>query len=138
MSERPADATLETEALVKSYGPRTVVNGVNLRFRSGEVVGLLGANGAGKTTTLRAICGMCRVQGSLTLAGQSILGMATEDVIRLGVAHVPDGRGTEIEWSGGFDATSRIAGACWSAVLRHGIVRSIASAECGHVPSWCG
>lgn len=47
---------------------------------------------------------------------------------RADVHLVPDGRGTEIEWSGGFDATSRIAGACWNAVLRHGIVRSIARA----------
>ena len=58
MSDRPADATLETEALVKSYGQRTVVNGVNLRFRSGEVVGLLGPNGAGKTTTFYMVVGL--------------------------------------------------------------------------------
>ena len=50
MSDIPA-ATLETEALVKTYGDRTVVNGVNLRFRSGEVVGLLGPNGAGTSPT---------------------------------------------------------------------------------------
>ena len=65
MSERPGDATLETEALVKSYGPRTVVNGVNLRFRSGEVVGLLGPNGAGKTTTFYMVVGLVPATGEI-------------------------------------------------------------------------
>ena len=63
---------------------------------------LLGANGAGKTTTLRAICGLVRTRGEIILGGKRIDGMATEDIVRLGVAHVPgrsrhlhgtDGRG---------------------------------------------
>src|ERR1700726_4393967 len=55
---------------------------------------LLGANGAGKTTTLRAICGMVRSTGDIRFAGGSIAGRAIEDIVRLGVAHVPQGRGT--------------------------------------------
>ena len=63
----------------------------------GGITALLGANGAGKTTTLRAVCGMIRTEGSIALAGQEIRGKATEDIVRLGVAHVPDGRGTFME-----------------------------------------
>jgi branched-chain amino acid transport system ATP-binding protein len=55
---------------------------------------LLGANGAGKTTVLRALSGMVRTGGDIRFAGQSIAGWATEDIVRLGIAHVPDGRGT--------------------------------------------
>jgi branched-chain amino acid transport system ATP-binding protein len=55
---------------------------------------LLGANGAGKTTTLRAICTMVRTEGSITFDGKPIAGKSTEDVVRLGVGHVPEGRGT--------------------------------------------
>jgi branched-chain amino acid transport system ATP-binding protein len=58
---------------------------------------MVAANGAGKTTTLRAICGMVRTDGDLTLGGEQISGMATEDIVRRGVAHVPDGRGTFME-----------------------------------------
>ena len=59
---------------------------------------LLGANGAGKTTTLRAVCNMMvRASGEIRLAGERIDGMATEDIVRLGVAHVPDGRGTFLD-----------------------------------------
>ena len=59
---------------------------------------LLGANGAGKTTTLRAICNMMvRVSGEIRFAGERIDGKATEDIVRLGVAHVPDGRGTFLD-----------------------------------------
>jgi branched-chain amino acid transport system ATP-binding protein len=59
-----------------------------------SITTLLGANGAGKTTTLRAICGMVRTEGAIKFAGQSIAGRKTEDIVRLGIAHVPDGRGT--------------------------------------------
>ena len=59
-----------------------------------SITALLGANGAGKTTTLRAICGMVRTEGAIRFAGQPIAGKRTEDIVRLGIAHVPDGRGT--------------------------------------------
>ena len=55
---------------------------------------MLGANGAGKTTTLRAVCNMVRRSGTTKLNGQDISRLATEDIVRLGVAHVPEGRGT--------------------------------------------
>jgi branched-chain amino acid transport system ATP-binding protein len=54
----------------------------------------LGANGAGKTTVLRALCGMVRTGGDIRFDGKLINGWATEDIVRLGVAHVPEGRGT--------------------------------------------
>jgi branched-chain amino acid transport system ATP-binding protein len=63
----------------------------------GGITTLLGANGAGKTTTLRALCGMVRPRGKVTLAGEAIAGRATEDIVRRGVAHVPDGRGTFLD-----------------------------------------
>ena len=59
-----------------------------------SITALLGANGAGKTTTLRAICGMVRTEGAIRFGGQQITGKRTEDIVRLGIAHVPDGRGT--------------------------------------------
>jgi branched-chain amino acid transport system ATP-binding protein len=90
-------ALLEAKGLHAAYGETKVLHGIDFLVEEGGVTALLGANGAGKTTTLRAICGMVRTQGELTLAGQSILGMATEDIVRLGVAHVPDGRGTFME-----------------------------------------
>jgi branched-chain amino acid transport system ATP-binding protein len=63
----------------------------------GGVTALLGANGAGKTTTLRAICGMVRTEGEIRFQGDSLAGKATEDIVRRGIAHVPDGRGTFME-----------------------------------------
>ena len=59
-----------------------------------SITALLGANGAGKTTTLRAICGMVRTEGAIRFSGEQITGKRTEDIVRLGIAHVPDGRGT--------------------------------------------
>ena len=59
-----------------------------------SITALLGANGAGKTTTLRAICGMVRTDGAIRFAGKPIQGKKTEEIARLGIAHVPDGRGT--------------------------------------------
>jgi branched-chain amino acid transport system ATP-binding protein len=67
---------------------------VSLSVPEGSVVALLGANGAGKTTTLRAISGMVRTQGRITFDGREITNWKPEEVARLGVAHVPSGRGT--------------------------------------------
>jgi branched-chain amino acid transport system ATP-binding protein len=88
---------LEVKGLKAGYGPTWVLAGIDFAVAEGGVTALLGANGAGKTTTLRAVCGMIRTEGSITLAGQPIQGRATEDIVRLGVAHVPDGRGTFME-----------------------------------------
>jgi branched-chain amino acid transport system ATP-binding protein len=91
---------LETQGLSASYGPTRALHGLDLEVQTGGIVTLLGANGAGKTTTLRAICNMMvRATGTVRLAGQRIDGRATEDIVRLGVAHVPDGRGTFFELS---------------------------------------
>jgi branched-chain amino acid transport system ATP-binding protein len=68
-------------------------------MEKGSITALLGANGAGKTTTLRALCAMVKTQGEVHFGGQRIDGRATEDIVRLGVAHVPDGRGTFVNLS---------------------------------------
>ena len=90
-------ALLEAKGLHAAYGETKVLHGIDFAVEEGGVTALLGANGAGKTTTLRAICGMVRTDGDIVLGGEAIAGMATEDVVRRGVAHVPDGRGTFME-----------------------------------------
>jgi len=85
---------LEVSGLKAYYGSTQALFDVNLALDQGGVITLLGANGAGKSTTLRAICGMVRTGGSIRLDGQPIGGKATEDIVRLGVGHVPEGRGT--------------------------------------------
>jgi branched-chain amino acid transport system ATP-binding protein len=85
---------LEVRNLHAGYGPTEVLHGLDFAIEEGSITALLGANGAGKTTTLRALCGMVRTSGDVLFAGQRISGKATEDIVRLGVAHVPDGRGT--------------------------------------------
>ena len=88
---------LEASDLHAGYGPLTVLLGISFEVQDGGITALLGANGAGKTTTLRAVCGMVRARGNLRLAGEPLLGKATEDIVRRGVAHVPDGRGTFLD-----------------------------------------
>ncbi len=87
-------AFLEATNLHAAYGLTRVLHGMNFAMEEGTITTLLGANGAGKTTTLRALCGMVRTEGEVRFAGQRIDGRATEDIVRLGIAHVPDGRGT--------------------------------------------
>jgi branched-chain amino acid transport system ATP-binding protein len=87
-------ALLSVCDLEARYGDTRVLRGVSFEVADGGITTILGANGAGKTTTLRAVCGMVRMAGEITLAGRRIDGRATEDVVRLGVAHVPEGRGT--------------------------------------------
>jgi branched-chain amino acid transport system ATP-binding protein len=86
-------ALLEMEDVRAGYGPTSVLHGVSLSVPAGEVVSLLGANGAGKTTTLRAITGGVHWTGEIRFAGRSLKRMHTEDVVRCGIAHVPEGRG---------------------------------------------
>jgi branched-chain amino acid transport system ATP-binding protein len=85
---------LQVENLQASYGATQVLHGMSFALDAGRITAVLGANGAGKTTTLRAICQMVRTAGSVLFEGQQLVGRATEEVVRLGVAHVPDGRGT--------------------------------------------
>ena len=87
-------AFLEASNLHAAYGQTRVLHGMNFAMEEGTITTLLGANGAGKTTTLRALCGMVRTEGEIRFAGQRVDGRATEDIVRLGIAHVPDGRGT--------------------------------------------
>ena len=76
------------------YGQVQALHGLEFSLNEGTVTTLLGANGAGKTTTLRAICNMVRSTGAIEFEGKPINGMTTENVVRLGIAHVPQGRGT--------------------------------------------
>jgi branched-chain amino acid transport system ATP-binding protein len=87
-------ALLEVEGLTAAYGQIRALHGVDITVGEGQVVALLGPNGAGKTTTLRSICGMVRASGRITFRGRDLTGLATEKVTRLGIAHVPEGRGT--------------------------------------------
>jgi branched-chain amino acid transport system ATP-binding protein len=89
-------ALLEVSGLRASYGPVDVVHGIDLCVDEGEIVVLLGANGAGKTTTLRALCRMdlVSVRGDVRFDGRSLTGARPETVVRRGIAHVPQGRGT--------------------------------------------
>ena len=85
---------LELENVTAAYGPVVVLHGVNVSVEQGGATGMLGANGAGKTTTLRAISGMVRTTGRIMFDGRDISGLRPEQVAKLGIAHVPEGRGT--------------------------------------------
>ena len=85
---------LEVEDLDAFYGEQQALFGVGFGLDEGRVSTLLGANGAGKTTVLRALTGMVRTGGRVRFDGKAIAGWATEDIVRLGIAHVPEGRGT--------------------------------------------
>jgi len=87
---------LELRTVKAFYGQSEVVHGIDLAVEEGGMTVLLGANGAGKTTTLRAICGMVRNEGEIIFAGNRVDRRSTEAIASLGVAHVPEGRGTFI------------------------------------------
>jgi branched-chain amino acid transport system ATP-binding protein len=89
-------ALLELDDVHARYGPVRVLHGVSLTVEEGEIAALLGANGAGKTTTLRAISGTVRRNGTVRFAGRPLTGVA-DAAARLGIAHVPEGRGTFAE-----------------------------------------
>jgi branched-chain amino acid transport system ATP-binding protein len=84
---------LEIVGLTAGYGAGSVLKGLDLSADEGEIVTLLGSNGAGKSTTLRTLSGLVpNVSGEIRYAGQSILGMKPEAIVRLGISHVPEGR----------------------------------------------
>jgi len=87
-------AILAVKGLSAWYGPIRALYDVDLTIEQGGVTALLGANGAGKTTTLRAICNMVRRAGITVMDGKDISRAATEDIVRLGIGQVPEGRGT--------------------------------------------
>ena len=86
-------ALLELEDVEARYGPVQALHGVTLAVAEGEIAAVLGANGAGKTTTLRAISGTVRRSGAIRFAGTSIARRGPESTAKLGIAHVPEGRG---------------------------------------------
>ena len=90
---------LEVKNLHAGYGQTRVLHGMDFAIEKGSITALLGANGAGKTTTLRALCAMVKTGGEIRFDGVRIDGRTTEDIVRLGVAHVPEGRGTFLNLS---------------------------------------
>jgi len=92
-------ALLELRDVEARYGPVRALQGVSLAVKEGQIVAVLGANGAGKTTTLRAISGTVRRSGDITFEGKKLGRRGPETVAKLGVAHVPEGRGTFAELS---------------------------------------
>jgi branched-chain amino acid transport system ATP-binding protein len=122
-------ALLELENVEARYGPIRALHGVSLSVDEGQAVSLLGANGAGKTTTLRAISGTVRMSGDIAFASKRIAGRPPESIARLGIAHVPEGRGIYAELT------------VWENVLLGGSVRRgqrtvkrDAEAALGHFP----
>ena len=87
-------AMLNIKDLRAYYGQVQALHGLSFALNEGSLTTLLGANGAGKTTTLRAICNMVRSTGAIEFEGKPLSGKSTENVVRLGIAHVPQGRGT--------------------------------------------
>lgn len=93
-------ALLEIKGLKAYYGQIEALHGFDMSLEEGEITAVLGANGAGKTTTLRAICGMVKSAGSITVEGENVVGMSTEAIVsKHKIAHVPEGRGTFVRVS---------------------------------------
>lgn len=88
---------LRLNNVVAGYGKTSILHGISLSVRRGGVTALLGPNGAGKTTTIRTLCGLLPAKGEIVLDGKSLIGLASDQVARLGVAHVPENRGTFID-----------------------------------------
>ena len=84
---------LKTSGVSAGYGDVQVLHDVDITVKAGEIVCLIGSNGAGKTTLLRTLSGMAKaVAGDITFAGQSLLGLSAQEIVRRGIAHVPEGR----------------------------------------------
>ncbi len=90
-------AILEVDKLEAFYGRTQALHGVSFAMQEGGITTVLGANGAGKTTTLRAISAMVRTRGSVRFGGAPIETKATEQIVAMGIAHVPEGRGTFVD-----------------------------------------
>jgi len=94
-----SEPILKVRGLHAQYGNTKVLHGLDFEVAQGGITTILGANGAGKTTLLRAMCGMVKTRGEILLGGARIDGAATENIVRMGVAHVPDGRGTFLNFT---------------------------------------
>jgi branched-chain amino acid transport system ATP-binding protein len=88
-----SDPLLRVDNLVVRYGDIKAVKGLSFHVGRGEILALVGANGAGKTTTLRALSGMLPHEGKVTLEGHDLGGLTPDRILRLGLSHVPEGRG---------------------------------------------
>ncbi|MFZ9932432.1 MAG: ABC transporter ATP-binding protein [Chthoniobacterales bacterium] len=88
-----SDPMLRVENLVVRYGDIRAVKGISFHVERGEILALVGANGAGKTTTLRALSGMLPCEGSVRLREHDLRGLSPDRILRLGLSHVPEGRG---------------------------------------------
>ncbi|MSQ54251.1 MAG: ABC transporter ATP-binding protein [Betaproteobacteria bacterium] len=108
---------LEVKGLEAYYGRVKALHGVSFSMQEGGITTILGANGAGKTTTLRAISRMVRTAGSICIDGAPIDGLETEQVVNLGVAHAPEGRGTFVHLT--VEENLRIG--CWGRRSKDGI-----------------
>ncbi|HKK31921.1 MAG TPA: ABC transporter ATP-binding protein, partial [Alphaproteobacteria bacterium] len=92
-------AFMEVKGLTAFYRQTQALFGIDFELDEGSITTILGANGAGKTTTLRSICRMVRTEGEIRFAGNDLTGLSTERVVALGIAHVPEGRGTFVRQS---------------------------------------
>ena len=89
-----ADVLLKAENITASYGQIEVLHGISFEVFDNEIAVILGANGAGKTTTIRALSGMVETTGTITFKREDISQLESDAIVRKGVAHVPQGRGT--------------------------------------------
>jgi branched-chain amino acid transport system ATP-binding protein len=90
---------LQVRGLHAGYGSIRVLHGIDFQVEDGEIVALLGANGAGKTTTLRALSGMIPARGSIALDGKDVIALGAAERTQLGIAHIPQGRGTFVDFT---------------------------------------
>jgi branched-chain amino acid transport system ATP-binding protein len=118
---------LELREVEARYGPVQALHGVSLAVEEGEIAAVLGANGAGKTTTLRAVSGTVRRSGEIRFAGKSIARRGPESTARLGIAHVPEGRGV-------FPELTVRENLRLGAYIRRGRVDADLRAMAGHFP----
>lgn len=91
--------TLQVTNLEACYGPIQVLRGISIAVEEASIVALLGANGAGKTTTLRALSGIIPAMGRIELGGKDVTKMHPSERVRCGIAHVPQGRGTFVDFT---------------------------------------
>ena len=97
-SRRTGHPALAVEGLTVHYGAVRALTGVRLAVEEGSITAVLGANGAGKTTLLRTVSGLVRPRaGTVSINGEDVTSLAVEDVVRRGLAHVPEGRGVITE-----------------------------------------
>jgi len=92
-------AVLQVRSLHAGYGSIRVLHGIDFEVADGAIVALLGANGAGKTTTLRALSGMIPARGQIMLDGRDIGALDAAQRAQLGIAHIPQGRGTFVDFT---------------------------------------